>query len=164
MPFDFNAAGGEAALLEQLQVGFDHRDRYSYPAASTATPTQNVTSNAITMSHSNRQSLSPVTSWLPLDMTGAVGAPLSIHSPNSGSVSASSPEDQGAQSPGHHSSNMSSPLQQQPSPFQTAARPNSATLITDWSLPLQAQSQQPTPELAQFMPDPTLMSFNPLVR
>ncbi|KAK1759546.1 hypothetical protein QBC47DRAFT_110541 [Echria macrotheca] len=161
MPFDFNAAGGEAALLEQLQVGFDHRDRYSYPAASTAAPTQNVTSTAITMSHSNRQSLSPVASWLPLDMTGAVGGPLSMHSPNTGSVSASSPEDQGAQSPGHHSSNMSSPLQQQPSPFQTAARPNPAALITDWSLPLQAQSQQPTPELAQFMPDPTLMSFNP---
>jgi len=157
MTFDFNAAGGDAALLEQL--GFDHRDRYSYSAASTAaSATQNVTSTSLaTMSHSNRQSLSPGTSWLPLDMSGPS---VSIHSPTSGSVSASSPDDQSAQSPGHQSSNMSSPLQQQPSPYQTAARPNTQTIIGDWSLPLQPQQQQ-APDLSQFIQDNTLISFNP---
>jgi len=164
MTFDFNAAGGEAALLGQL--GYDHRDRYSsFPAASTAAPAQNITSTALTtMSHSNRQSLSPVTSWLPLDMAGAVGGPVSIHSPSSGSVSAlsvSSPEDQNAQSPSQQSSNMSSPLQQQPSPFQTAARPNPPSLIGDWSVPLQAQQQPAASDLAQFIQDTTLMNFNP---
>ncbi|KAK0641175.1 hypothetical protein B0T16DRAFT_461270 [Cercophora newfieldiana] len=156
MTFDFNAAGGEAALLEQF--AFDHRDRYSYPTASTAASSQNVTSTALTtMTHSNRQSLSPGTTWLPLDLSGA--GPASIHSPNSGSVSASSPEDQSAQSPGHQSSNMSSPLQQQPSPFQ-AARPNPSAILADWSLPLQSQPQT-APELAQFIQSTDLMTFNP---
>lgn len=157
--FDFNAAGGEAALLEHFV--FDNRDRYGYPV-STAAPTQNITSTALTtMSHSNRQSLSPGTTWLPLDMTGAIGAPISIHSPT-GSVSASSLDDQsGAQSPSHHSSNMSSPLQQQQhSPFQTAARPHPTGTLSDWPLPIQTQ-QQPTPELAQFIQDTALMgAFN----
>jgi len=163
MTFDFSAARGEAALLEQF--GFDHREqRYSYPTASTGTSNQNVTSTALTtMSHSNRQSLSlsPGTSWLPLDLAGgAVGGPMSIHSPNSGSVSASSPEDQSAQSPSHQSSNMSSPLQQQPSPFQ-AARPNPSTIIGDWSLPLQPQ-QQTAPDLSQFIQNAELMNaFGP---
>jgi len=154
--FDFNAAGGDAALLEQF--AFDHRDRYSYPTASTAASSQNITSTALTtMTHSNRQSLSPGTTWLPLDLSGA--GPASIHSPTSASVSASSPEDQSAQSPGHQSSNMSSPLQQQPSPFQTS-RPNPSAIIGDWSLPLQAQTQT-APDLSQFIQNTDLMSFNP---
>ncbi|KAK4453894.1 hypothetical protein QBC34DRAFT_173119 [Podospora aff. communis PSN243] len=158
MTFDFNAAGGEAALLEQF--AFDQRERYSYPTASSAAPNQNVTSTALTtMTHSNRQSLSPGTTWLPLDLSGG-SVPASIHSPSSGSVSASSPEDQSAQSPGHQSS-MSSPLQQQPSPFQ-AARPNPSTIIGDWSLPLQAQ-QQTASDLSHFMQNTELMAFNPFV-
>ncbi|KAK3350024.1 hypothetical protein B0T25DRAFT_256279 [Lasiosphaeria hispida] len=159
MSFDYNANGGDTALLGRFE--FDHREqRYSYSAVSTAA-SQNIPSTALTtMSQSNRQSLSPGASWLPLDITGAVGAPVSIHSPNSGSVSASSPEDQSAQSPGHQS-NMSSPLQHQPSPFQTAARPNPSNIIGDWSLPMQ-QQQQTAPDLSQFIQDPSsLMSFNP---
>ncbi|SPQ27013.1 1b724374-b6a8-4cf2-a6eb-43e7cb48119b [Thermothielavioides terrestris] len=112
------------------------------------------------MSQASRQSSSPVASWLPLDLTGSVSAPVSIHSPNSASVTPSSPDDQSAHSPGRQSSTMSSPLQQQPSPYQTAAHSNPAGLIPDWSLPLQAQ-QQPAAELAQFIQDPAMMSFNP---
>lgn len=155
MTFDFNASGGgEAALLEQFAYDQQQRDRFSYPAAST----QNITTSTAltTMSHSNRSSLSPTTSWLPIDMTGAVGAPVSMHSPNS----ASSPEDQSAQSPGHHSSNMSSPLQQsQHSPFSTPSRPNPTTMIGDWSLPLQAQTTQP--DLSHYIQETALMAFNP---
>ncbi|GAB1315826.1 C6 finger domain-containing protein [Madurella fahalii] len=158
MTYDFNAAGGEA-LLEQLV--YDHHERYSYPAVSSAAPSQDLTSTALaTMSQANRLSLSPGTTWLPLDLTGAGSAPVSIHSPNSASATASSPDDQSAQSPGHQSA-MSSPLQQQQhSPFQPAAHPNPSGIIPDWSLPLQAQ-QQPTPDLAQFIQDSALMSFNP---
>ncbi|KAK5662002.1 hypothetical protein OQA88_10113 [Cercophora sp. LCS_1] len=162
MTFDFNSTGGDAALLEQF--AFENRDRFSYPAVSNS-PNQNITSTALTtMSHSNRQSLSPGASWLPLDLTGTVGAPVSIHSPTSGSVSVSSPEDQSAQSPGHQSSsNMSSPLQQQQhSPFQAAARPN--LIQPDWSLPLQAQQQQPGPDLSQFIQDTSLIGFNPFAQ
>ena len=161
MTYDYNTGGGEAALLEQF--GFDNRDRYSYPTVSTTASSQNITSTALTtMSQSSRQSLSPGTSWLPLDMTGTVGAPVSIHSPNSGtgSVSASSPEDHNDQSPSSHHSAMSSPLQYQPSPFQTSPHQNPSTLIADWSLPLQAQ-QQAAPDLSHFIQDPALMGLNP---
>lgn len=159
MTYDFHATGGEHALLEQFV--FDHRDRYSYPAVSSAAPSQDLNSTALTtMSHSTRQSLSPGTTWLPLDLTGAVSAPVSsIHSPNSASLSPSSPDDQSAHSPGHQST-MSSPLQHQPSPYHTGAHPNPATLVPDWSLPLQAQ-QQPATDMARFLQDSTLMSFNP---
>ncbi|KAK3692672.1 hypothetical protein B0T22DRAFT_369163 [Podospora appendiculata] len=157
MTFNFNASGGEAALLEQF--GFDPRDRYSYSAVTTTAPSHNIpTSTALTtMSHSNRQSLSPGQTWLPMDMNGGVGAPVSMHSPNTSSVSASSPEDQNNQSPGH--SAMSSPLQHQPSPYQTAAHPNSASLIADWTLSLQAQ-QQSAPDLSHFIQDSALMAFH----
>ncbi len=159
MTYDFHAAGGEAVLLEQLV--FDHRDRYSYPTVSSAAPSQDITSTALTtMSQPGRQSLSPVTSWLPLDLTGTVSAPMSIHSPNSASGTPSSPDDQSAHSPNHHSSTMSSPLQHQPSPYHTAAHPNPAGLIPDWSLPLQAQ-QQPAADLSQFIQDSALINFNP---
>ncbi|KAM7199474.1 hypothetical protein V8F33_004501 [Rhypophila sp. PSN 637] len=153
MTYDYNTGGGEAALLEQF--GFDNRDRYSYPVSTTAS-SQNITSTALTtMSHSNRQSLSPGTTWLPLDLTGAIRAPVSAHSP----VTASSPEDQGQQSPTSHQSAMSSPLQFQPSPFQTSPHQNSATLIPEWSLPLQAQPQ-PAPDLSHFIQDPAMMAMN----
>ncbi|KAK4039243.1 hypothetical protein C8A01DRAFT_16759 [Parachaetomium inaequale] len=159
MTYDFNAAGGEAALLEHLV--FDPRDRYSYPAVSSAAPSQDLTSTALTtMPQPTRQSLSPVTSWLPLELAGTVSAPMSIHSPNSASGTPSSPDDQSARSPGHQSSTMSSPLQHQPSPYQTAAHPHPTGLIPDWSLPLQAQ-QQPAADLSHFIQDPALMSFNP---
>lgn len=160
MTFDFHNAGGEAVLLEQLV--YDHRDRYSYPAVSSAAPSsQDLTSTALTtMAQPGRQSLSPVTSWLPLDLTGTVSGPVSIHSPNSATGAPSSPDDQSAHSPGHQSSAMSSPLQHQPSPFHTAAHPNPSGLIPDWSLPLQAQ-QQPAADLSQFIQDSALMSFNP---
>jgi hypothetical protein len=160
MTYDFNnAAGGEAALLEQLV--FDPRERYSYPAVSSAAASQDLTSTALTtMSQASRQSLSPVTSWLPLELAGTVSAPMSIHSPNSASGTPSSPDDQSAHSPGQQSSAMSSPLQQQPSPYQTAAHQNPTGLIPDWSLPLQAQ-QQPAPDLSHFIQDPALIGFNP---
>ncbi|AEO58887.1 hypothetical protein MYCTH_2306599 [Thermothelomyces thermophilus ATCC 42464] len=161
MSYDFNATGGEAALLEQLV--FDHRERYSYPAVSSAAPSQDLVSTALatttTMSHPNRQSLSPVTSWLPLDPASTMSAPMSMHSPNSASGVPSSPDDQSAGSPGHQSSTMSSPLQQS-SPYQTAAHSQPAGLVPDWSLPLQAQ-QQPAADLSQFIQDSALMSFNP---
>ncbi|KAL2016858.1 hypothetical protein VTK56DRAFT_2933 [Thermocarpiscus australiensis] len=159
MTYDFNAAGGEAALLDQLV--FDHRDRYSYPAVSSAAPSQHLTSTALaTMSQSSRQSLSPGTAWLPLDLTGTVSAPGSIHSPNSAGGTASSPDEQSAQSPGHQSA-MSSPLQHQTSPFQTAAaHPNPSGLISDWSLPLPSQPP-PAADISQFIQDPALISFNP---
>ncbi|KAK4147552.1 uncharacterized protein C8A04DRAFT_8901 [Dichotomopilus funicola] len=160
MTFDFNAAGGEAALLEQFV--FDHRDRYSYPIVSSAAPTSQdlTTSTALTtMPQVNRQSLSPVSSWLPLELAGTVSAPMSIHSPNSASGTPSSPEDQSARSPGHQSSTMSSPLQQQPSPYQTTTLPQTTGLISDWSMPLHSQ-QQPTADLSQFIQDPALIGFN----
>lgn len=166
MTYDFNAAGGDAALLEQL--GYDPRARYSYTAVSTTGPSQNIQSTALTaMSQASRESLSPGTTWLPLDLSGAVGAPVSIHSPiSSGSVTgSSSTEDQNAQSPTHHSAHhsaSSSPLQHhQHSPFQTAALPNPTTLMADWSsLPLQAQQQGPD-LTAQFLHESAMMPFNP---
>jgi hypothetical protein len=158
MTYDFTTAGGEAALLEQF---FDHRDRYSYPAVSSAAPSQDLSSTALTtMPQASRQSLSPVTNWLPLELAGTVSAPMSIHSPNSASGTPSSPDDQSARSPGHQSSTMSSPLQQQPSPYQTAAHTHPTGLIPDWSLPLQTQ-QQRAADLSQFIQDPALMNFNP---
>jgi hypothetical protein len=159
MTFDFNAnGGGEAALLEQL--GFDNRDRYPYTTIATTAPSQTIPSSALTtMSQSSRQSLSlsPGTTWLHLDMAGNVAAPLSMHSPNSASATVSSPEDQQAQSPGYHSS-ASSPLQQQPSPFQTAAHP---ALLADWTMPQQPAQPQTTADLSHFIQDPALISFNP---
>ncbi|KAL2259775.1 hypothetical protein VTK26DRAFT_6435 [Humicola hyalothermophila] len=159
MTFDFHAAGGEAALLDHLI--FDHRDRYSYPAASSAAPSQDLTSAALaTMPQASRQSLSPGATWLPLDLSGTVSPPLSIHSPNPASATPSSPDQQSAHSPGQQSS-MSSPLQQQPSPFQASAHQNPAALMSDWSLPLQAQ-QQPAHDISQFIQDSSaLINFNP---
>lgn len=158
MTFDFNSAAGEAALLEQLV--FDHRDRYPYTTAPSQGNIPSPSTTLTTMSQSSRQSLSPGTTWLPLDMTGAVGAPISIHSPNTASVT-SSPEDlQNAQSPGHQSS-ASSPLQQQqPSPFQTAAHPNPTSLLADWSLH-QPPQQQSVADLSHFLQDTALVGFNP---
>ncbi|KAL2136094.1 hypothetical protein VTI74DRAFT_5500 [Chaetomium olivicolor] len=159
MNYDFNAVGGEAVLLEQF--GFDHRDRYSYPAVSSAAPSQDLTATTLAaMSQASRQSLSPGTTWLPLDLAGVGSAPVSVHSPNSASITPSSPDDQSAHSPGRHSSTMSSPLQQQPSPYHTTAHANSPVLIPDWSLPLQAQ-QQPAADLSQFIQESALISFNP---
>lgn len=159
MTYDFTTAGGEAALLEQLV--FDPRDRYSYPAVSSAASSQDLSSTALTtMPQASRQSLSPVTNWLPLELAGTVSAPMSIHSPNSASGTPSSPDDQSARSPGHHSSTMSSPLQQQHSPYQPSAHPHPTGLMPDWSLPLQPQ-QQRAADLSQFIQDPSLMNFNP---
>jgi hypothetical protein len=159
MTYDFTTAGGEAALLEQLV--FDPRDRYSYPVVSSAASSQDLSSTALTtMPQASRQSLSPVTNWLPLELAGTVSAPMSIHSPNSVSGTPSSPDDQSARSPGHQSSTMSSPLQQQPSPYQTTAHPHPTGLMPDWSLPMQTQ-QQRAADLSQFIQDPSLMNFNP---
>ncbi|KAK3995881.1 hypothetical protein QBC44DRAFT_15192 [Cladorrhinum sp. PSN332] len=158
MNFEFNPAAGGEAVLEQF--GYDPRDgRYTYTAVSSAAPTQNITSTALTaMTQANRQSLSPVTGWLPLDL-GTMSGPVSVHSPNSTNGTASSPDDQSAQSPGHHSSAMSSPLQQQHSPFQAAALPqNSPGLIPDWTL---LQPQQPTTDISHFIQESALMNFNP---
>ncbi|KAH8897045.1 hypothetical protein GQ53DRAFT_760253 [Thozetella sp. PMI_491] len=157
MTFNFNAGGGEGALFDQL--AFDNRDRYPYSQVSTTAPSQSIPSTALTtMSDaSSRQSLSPGTSWLPLDLSGGVGAPVSMHSPNS--QSSSSPEEQQVHSPGQLSA-ASSPLQHQPSPFQTAAHPNPTSLLTDWAL--HQHAQQPTgPDLSQFIQDPSLITFNP---
>lgn len=149
-------------MLEQF--GFDPRDRFSYSAIVTATPPQaTISSSALnTMSQASRQSLSPGTSWLPLEVAGVVGPSVSIHSPNNASAAASSPEEYQAQSPAYHShsSTASSPLQQQPSPFQTAAHP---ALMADWPLrqPPAQQQQQSSADLSQFIQDSTLMGFNP---
>ncbi|KAJ4293796.1 hypothetical protein N0V88_005307 [Collariella sp. IMI 366227] len=159
MNYDFNTAGGEAALLEQFV--FDHRDRYAFSAVSSAAPSQDLTTTTLaTMSQASRQSLSPGATWLPLDLAGLRAGPVSVHSPNSASISPSSPDDQSAHSPGHHSSTMSSPLQHQPSPYHTGAHTNSPVLMPDWSLPMQAQ-QQPAPDLSQFIQESALMTFNP---
>ncbi|KAJ9151366.1 C6 finger domain-containing protein [Pleurostoma richardsiae] len=176
MTFDFNAAaaaaGGEAALLEQL--GFDPRDRLpfttttltaSHPITagpSSAIPTAAATASCShTMAHSNRQS--PGATWLPLDLAGGggVGSVSSIHSPGSAAASASSPEEHQAQSPTtHFSSAASSPHQQQLSPFQTAAPPNPSAMLADWSFPPQ-QAPQQTQDMSQFIQDSALISFNP---
>ncbi|KAK4665990.1 hypothetical protein QC763_0068190 [Podospora pseudopauciseta] len=158
MNFEFNNTVGGDPLLEQLR--YDHRDRYSYTTAvSSSAPLQNITSTALTtMSQSSRQSLSPVTSWLPLDLTGTMSAPVSVHSPNSASGAASSPDDHSAHSPTHQSA-MSSPLQQQHSPYHTAAHQNPTGLISDWPLP----TQQATTDLSQFIQDSALMHFNPFM-
>lgn len=162
MNYEFNTAGGGDAVLEQL--GYDHRDRYSYQqAVSSAASNQNITSTALAVMSQNRQSLSPVTNWLPLDLTGTMSAPVSVHSPNSASGAASSGDDQSVHSPSHQSAMSSplqgSPLQQQQSPYQPAGHSNPAGLIQDWAL-LQAQ-QQPATDLSQFIQDSALMSFHP---
>ena len=156
MSFNFNAAGGgDAALFDQL--AFEQRERYPYSQVSTAAPSQNITSTALTaMSQaSSRQSLSPGATWLPLDMNGTVGAPVSIHSPNSQSVS--SPEEQQVHSPGQLST-ASSPSQHQTTLFH-AAQPQTS-LLTEWALHQQAQ-QAAGPDLSQFIQDPSLITFNP---
>ncbi|KAK3316277.1 hypothetical protein B0H66DRAFT_288497 [Apodospora peruviana] len=160
MTFNYNTGGGDTGLPLLDQYGFDPRDRYSYPTVSSTAPSQNITSTALTaMSQSSRQSLSPGTQWIPLDMSGGMGAPVSIHSPTSGSVTASSPEEQNDQSPVSHQSAMSSPLQYQTSPFQTSPHQNPSTLIADWSMNLQAH-QQSAPDLSHFIQDSALMALN----
>ncbi|KAB5543055.1 hypothetical protein GE09DRAFT_236042 [Coniochaeta sp. 2T2.1] len=174
MTYSFNSSGvGQAALMEQL--GYDQRDRYPYTTAPSQNNIPSTSTALTTMSQQgggNRQSLSlsPATSWLPLDMAGGVAASVSsIQSPNTGSVSgvsASSPEDhQNAQSPSQQSA-ASSPLQQQhPSPvFQTAAHPNHPThFLNDWTLHQHQQQvqQQALMDMSQYMGDQTLVSFNP---
>lgn len=166
MTYDFNAAGGEAALLEQF--AFDQRDRYPYSTVPSNSPSQSTIpspSTALTtMSQAaSRQSLSPGTTWLPLDLAGGVGAPISIHSPNTASASASSPEDiHSDHSPGHMSSASSPSQRQLPSPFQTSAHPNPSPLLADWTLHAQQQpQQQAVGELAHFIQDAPMVPFNP---
>lgn len=88
---------------------------------------------------------SPPVSWpISFDMSGGVDhmAAASSHSPVAGSMSPSSSEDSQGQSPGHHSASASSsPLQQQLSPYQTAAFPTS-TLIPEWTMQQTQQQQQ----------------------
>jgi len=165
MTYDYNAAGGEAALLEQF--GFDQRDRYPYSTVASASPSQsNMTSPSTaltTMSQASRQSLSPGTTWLPLDLAGGVGAPISMHSPNPASASASSPEDvHSDHSPGHMSSASSPSQRQLPSPYQTAAaHPNPSPLLADWTLHQQSQPQA-VGDLSHFIQDTHLAApFNP---
>ncbi|KAL2266214.1 hypothetical protein VTJ83DRAFT_5566 [Remersonia thermophila] len=175
MTFNFNA-GGEATLLEQL--GFDDRGNCTFPAVTTAAPSQDLTSTALTtMSQANRQSLSPVSTWLPLDLAGTMSAPISaMPSPNatsSPSPPSSQSDDQSSHSPSQQGSTVSSPLQHQPSPYQAAApAPSSvapistaplsaAPLMPEWPMPLQQAQQQPPADLTQFIQDPTLIGFNP---
>ena len=164
MTYDFNAGGGEAALLEQF--AFDHqRDRCPYSTVASTSPSQSnisSTSTALTtMSQASRQSLSPGTTWLPLDLSGGVGAPISIHSPNTASAGASSPEDfQNDQSPAHLSSASSPSQRQHPSPFETAAHPNQTSLLADWTLHQQSQPQA-VGDISQFIQDPSLVGFVP---
>ncbi|KAH8903199.1 hypothetical protein BR93DRAFT_215182 [Coniochaeta sp. PMI_546] len=163
MTYNFDSSGGQAALMEQL--GYDQRERYPYTTAPSQNSLPSTSTALTTMSQGSRQSLSlsPATSWLPLDMSGGVGAPVSIQSPNTGSVTASTPDDfQNAQSPSQQSA-ASSPLQQQqPSPFQTAAHPNPTSFLNGWSLHQHQQSQQQAViDLSQYMGDSALVSFNP---
>jgi hypothetical protein len=163
MTYDFNSSGGQAALMEQL--GYDQRERYPYTTAPSQNNIPSTSTALTTMSHGSRESLSlsPGTSWLPLDMTGGVGASVSMQSPNTGSVTASTPEDfQNAQSPSHQST-ASSPLQQQQSsPLQPASHPDPATFLGGWSLHQHQQSQQQAVMgLSQYIPDSALVSFNP---
>lgn len=164
MTYDFNTPGGQAALMEQL--GYDQRERYPYTTAPSQNNIPSTSTALTTMPQGNRQSLSlsPGTTWLPLDMAGGVGAPASIHSPNAGSVSASSPEDHHNAQSSSQQSAASSPLQQQqPSPFQTAAHPDPASFLGGWSLHQHQQSQQQAVMgLSQYMGDSAaLVSFNP---
>ncbi|KAH8774735.1 hypothetical protein F5883DRAFT_412101 [Diaporthe sp. PMI_573] len=180
MTFDFSAGqAGEAALLEQL--GYDPRERYA--AFTTTSVSQNsipATSTAMVQQHSRQ---SPSGNWhMPLDMAAAAAgvSPVSMHSPNSHTVAASSPEEHQAQSPhgqspiGHHSSTASSPHQQQLSPqapyTTTAALPHAPHMIADWTFQQQQQhhhqmQQQPQPQdLSHFIQDSSAMiSFNPFL-
>lgn len=163
MTYDFTSSAGQASLMEQF--GYDQRERYPYTGAPSQNNIPSTSSALATMSHGGRQSLSlsPSTSWLPLDMSGGVGAPVSIQSPHNGSVAASTPEDQRhAQSPSQQSA-TSSPLQeQQPSPYQPAAHPDPASFLGGWPLNQHQQSQQQAVlGLSQYMGDSALVSFNP---
>jgi hypothetical protein len=160
MSFGFSNTAGEAALLEQY--GYDPRDGYPY-ASTTAAPSIPATTANPTMAQPSRAS--PEVSWsISFDLVGGAPAPIAT---TDGSVSASSPEDSQAQSPAHHSSTASSPLQHQLSPFQTAAHPvTTSNLLTNWALQqqqqhLQQQQQQQSPQDLQFITDQALISFNP---
>ncbi|ROV87477.1 hypothetical protein VSDG_09795 [Cytospora chrysosperma] len=187
MTFDFSAGqGGEAALFEQL--GYDPRERYTAYTTGVGQNSIPATSSAMMVHQHSRQS--PSGNWqMPLDMTAAGGvSPASMHSPNTNTIAASSPEEQQVQSPmgqspiGHHSSVASSPHQQQLSPqappFTTAALPQGPSLLADWTYQQQQQQQQqqhqqqhhhhmqaqPQQDLSQFIQDPTaLISFNPFM-
>ncbi|KAL1856998.1 hypothetical protein VTK73DRAFT_8156 [Phialemonium thermophilum] len=165
MSFEFNATnGGEAALLEQF--AFDQRDRYPYstvtPSSAHQTTFVSASTGLSTMSQGSRQSLSPTTTWLPLDLAGGVAGPACMHSPNASSASSSSPDDlQNAQSPEHHSSASSSPLQQQQhSPFSSPSNMNPTPLLSDWPLN-QQQQQQSVGSLSPFMQETSLVGYGP---
>ncbi|KAL2119607.1 hypothetical protein VTJ04DRAFT_6568 [Mycothermus thermophilus] len=119
------------------------------------------------MSQANRQSLSPVSSWLPLDLQGTMSAPISaMPSPTSSgatppSSSSSSADDPSSRSPSQQGSTASSPLQHQPTPYH-AAPSVSPPLMPEWSLSMQQPQQQAAVDFTQLMSDPTLMGFNTL--
>lgn len=142
MTFDFNNGGGDALL----DLNFDPRDRAAYTTYTTTTHSSPDAASSI-MPPNTR-------SWaVPLDM-------ISNNSHNSHSQGSSVSEDPNSHSPLSQSSSphsQGSPLQQ--SPFQAAANP-----LTDWALQQQQQQQQQNqlsgPDMAQFIQDPTLISFN----
>lgn len=162
MTYDFSAVpGGEAALLEQL--GYDPRERYAtYTTGVTHNTIPTTTASTAMVQQHSRQS--PSGHWqMPMNMAPAGVSPVSMHSPNSHSVSPSSPEEQQAQSPvGHHSSTASSPHQQQLSPYTaTTTMPQASSLLADWTYQQQQMHTQPQ-DLSQFIQDSSaLMSFNP---
>jgi hypothetical protein len=146
MTFNFNAAGDSAAVLENL--GYDQRERYPYTHATvgTAPPSIAPSASLTTMAEANRQSLSPASAWLPLDLTGST-----FPSPT---MDASSPDD--SQDHSSQQSSASSPLQHQPSPFQTAAHPHAPAMFPNWPISQPQQHQphlQTAPGLPHFIQD-----------
>jgi hypothetical protein len=161
MTFNFNSTVDSAAVLDSL--GYDQRQRYQF-APSTTGPAQPSIASAsnlqiTTMADANRQSLSPASVWLPLDLNGS-----NFPSPT---MDASSPDD--SQDHSSHQSSASSPLQHQVSPFQTAAHPHTTPMVANWPLAQPQQPQQPhrplqtMPGVPHFMQDTSasVLNLNP---
>lgn len=134
MSLEFNASGGDA-LLDLSS--FDQRERYPY---TTTAPTANPTLPTTVMPPTR-----PPGAWpMPMDMPQA---PNSVSSPDESHQSSPSPTQQSA-----------SPLQHSPT-FPGAV--HSPPLLTDWTL-LQHQQQHQAPhDLSHFLPESTLIPFNP---
>ncbi|KUI53569.1 hypothetical protein VP1G_00848 [Cytospora mali] len=155
MTFEFSAGqAGEAALF-----GYDPRERYAAYTTGVGQNSIPATSSAMMVHQHSRQS--PSGNWqMPLDMTAAGGvSPVSMHSPNTNTIAASSPEEQQAQSPmgqspiGHHSSFIqdSSALISY-NPFMTNLQPSPMGYIPATTQALNAGMQHTDPTTYQMSP------------
>jgi hypothetical protein len=151
MSFEFNQPAGNA-LLELDLTPYDQQERYPY--TTTPNPAISLPSTSMPPPPTTR----PPGAWpMPLDMVG--------NHPNS-TTAVSSPNES------HHSHSQSqspSPVQQSASPLQQSptfpgvAHVHSPQLLTDWTL-LQHQQQQQHPvthDIAHYLQENALMSFNP---